>query len=140
MSTFRRLMPASISLLVLLSACATTPSRGGADDPTAATTSGADPAEDGVIRIEVKHDRADGGIATIYVQPLAGVRASLGTIGAGESKVFSYVVEAETRTITLIAINASGQAMVSRQTTVPRGAGLVWSLQVNSVRIRSSGG
>ena len=137
MSTPRRLLPATISLLVLLSACATTPSRA-ADDPVAATPSGADLAADRVIRIEVKHDRADGGIATIYIQPVAGVRVSLGTIGAGESKVFSY--EAETRTITLIAIDASGQALMSRQTTVPRGAGLVWNLQVNSVRIRSGDG
>ena len=139
MSTPRRLLPATISLLVLLSACATTPSRA-ADDPVAATPSGADLDADRVIRIEVTHDRAGGGIATIYVQPVAGVRVSLGTIDVGETKVFSYVVEAATRTITLIAIDASGQAMMSRQTTVPRGAGLVWSLQVNSVRIRSDDG
>ena len=139
MSTPRRLLPATIALLVLLSACATTPSRA-ADDPVDATPSAADLDADRVIRIEVKHDRADGGIATIYVQPVAGVRSSLGTIGVGESKVFSYIVEAATRTITLIAIDASGQAMMSRQTTVPRGAGLVWSLQVDSVRIRSDDG
>jgi hypothetical protein len=89
-----------------------------------------------VVRVEVSHNRADGGTTTVYIEPAAGVRQTLGTIAPGERKTFSYRVEAKNRTVTLSAINASGQTLRSSQITVPQGAGLAWDLQVNSLRLK----
>ena len=131
----RRFLPsaAAVATLLLAAACASR-SAGTSADAGAASASTA-PAEN-VIPIEINHNRSDGGISTIYVEPAAGVRVTLGTISPGERKTFPYHVEAANRTLTLSAINASGQTMRSTQTTVPRGAGLTWDLQVNSIRIR----
>lgn len=135
MSFGRFATPALAVLTVLVSAaCATKPAATSGD--AAAATSAPNPAADNVIRVEVNHNRADGGIATVYIEPAAGVRLTLGTIGPGERKTFPYRVEAQNRTVRLSAINAAGQTMTSEQITVPRGAGLLWDLQINSVRVR----
>jgi hypothetical protein len=130
---------AAMALLVaVMAACATSPAAtsGGAAPATDATPAIADPSADNTIRVEVNNNRSDAGTITVYIEPAAGVRTTLGTLGTGERKMFTYRVEAASRTVRLSAINASGQALASEQITVPRGAGLAWDLQINSVRIR----
>lgn len=123
-------------IAALLGACATSPaatsSGGGAAADAAPAT--ADPVEN-TIRVDVNNNRADAGSVTIYIEPAAGVRSTLGTLGTGERKTFTYRVEAASRNVRLSAITASGQTMTSSMVTVPRGAGLTWDLQINSVRI-----
>jgi hypothetical protein len=121
-------------VLIADSACATRPAEA---DPEAQRASPAADAAvvNNVIRVDVSHNRADGGTTTIYIEPAAGVRQTLGTIAPGERKTFPYRVEAQNRTVTLSAINATGQTLRSSQITVPQGAGLVWDLQVNAIRI-----
>jgi hypothetical protein len=125
-------------LVTAVCACATSPSAtsSGTGAAGGAASASADPASDNVIRIDVNHNRSDGGTTTIYVEPAAGVRTTLGTIGQGERKVFEYHVEASNRNIKLIALNSMGQTMTSTPITVPRGAGVVWDLQINSIRTR----
>ena len=129
------------AILMFLAACATSPSATstGNETPGTAASSAGDRADDAIIPVEVNHDRFGAGTATIYIQPASGVRSTLGTISSGETKVFSYRVESANRNVTLSALDASGQTVTSRQITVPRGAGLVWSLQVNSIRVKSGG-
>ena len=127
-----------VALLVLgAGACATQgAATSGGEAGGAAQPASEAAAESNVIQVEVNHNRADGGIATIYIEPVAGVKLTLGTIAPGERKTFPYRVEAQNRTVRLSAINASGQTMTSSQITVPRGAGLLWDLQINSVRLK----
>ena len=131
----RRISALASAALVILAgtACA---SRQTAEQDPGAAVSAQDPAADAFIQVDVNHNRSDGGIATIYIEPAAGVRLTLGTINPGERKTFPYRVEAQNRTVRLLAINASGQTMTSSQITVPRGAGLTWDLQINSVRVK----
>jgi hypothetical protein len=131
--TLRRFLPAvtAIALLAFLSACASKQAASSGEAPSVSTTAG-----ENIMPIEVNHNRSDGGTTTIYVEPAAGVRHALGTISPGERKTFPYRIEAQNRTVTLSAINASGQTMRSTQITVPQGAGISWDLQVNSLRIR----
>lgn len=135
----RQAARAAITLLVALSAaCATSPSATGTGTDVAATpaptTTDAD--AENVIRVEVNNNRPDAGTMTIYIEPAAGVRTTLGTLASGERKVFPYRVEAANRNVRLSAITSSGQTITSEQITVPRGAGLAWDLQINSVRVR----
>ena len=125
-------------LVAVMAACATSPAAtsGGAVPATDATPAVADEAAANTIRVEVNNNRPDAGTITAYIEPAAGVRTTLGTLGTGERKTFTYRVEAASRTVRLSAINASGQTLASEQITVPRGAGLVWDLQINSVRIK----
>ena len=118
--------------------CATSPAATSDDaGATPARSTGQAPANENVILVSVNHNRADGGIATIYIEPTAGgVRETLGTIEQGTTKTFSYSVLSQNRTVRLIALNALGQSMTSSEITVPRGAGLNWDLGVNSVRVR----
>jgi hypothetical protein len=119
--------------LAASSACATKPAGDLADTQPPATNAAV--ASD-LLQVEVNHNRPDGGTTTIYIEPAAGVRQTLGTIAPGERKTFPYRVEAKNRTVTLSAINASGQTLRSNQITVPQGAGITWDLQVNSLRLK----
>lgn len=122
-----------IALLILASGACATRSAGTADAGSSADAAAAD---DQNIRVEVNHNRPDGGTATIYIEPSAGSRQTLGTIAPGERKTFYYRVQAQTRSVRLSAINSTGQTLTTGQTTVPRGAGLVWDLQINSLRVK----
>ena len=105
---------AAMALLVaVMTACATNPAAtsGGAAPGTDATPAVADPAADNTIRVEVNNNRPDAGTITAYIEPAAGVRTTLGTLGTGERKTFTYRVEAASRTVRLSAINASGQTL-----------------------------
>ncbi len=128
--------PALATLVAIATACATSPAADtgaapaeGAAAPSAQTT-------DAVMAIGVNHNRADGGIVTVYIEPAAGVRTALGTLEPGENKTFQYRVEAQNRNIRLISLNSSSQQMSSERITVPRGAGVYWDLQANTIRIR----
>ena len=126
--------PVGLALtLVLGVGCATAPAAGSSSEPSASTSA---PASDSTMSVSVTNNRVDGGAATIYVEPAAGVRTALGVVDPGSTKTFSYRVEAQNRQVKLIALNAAGQSMQSEQITVPRGAGRTWDLQINSVRVR----
>jgi hypothetical protein len=122
-----------VASVTVAGACATRPA---ASDPAAQAPATDAAIASNVLQVEVSHNRADGGTTTIYIEPAAGVRQTLGTIAPGERKTFPYHVEAKNRTVTLSAINASGQTLRSTQITVPQGAGLFWDLQVNSLRLK----
>ena len=121
--------------LIAAAGCATSPA---ASDPAATgtgTPAASEAAAENTIAVTVTHNQPDAGITTIYVEPAAGVRTTLGTIEVGSTKTFVYRVESQNRRVALVALNSQGQQIRSEQITVPRGAGLAWNLQINSVRI-----
>ena len=131
----------ALALLPGFTACATSPAatpETQAGAPPAAATDQA--AADNTMSVSVVNNRADGGTATIYIEPAAGVRTTLGTVDPGSTRTFTYRIEAQNRQVKLIALNAAGQTMESERITVPRGAGLSWDLQINSLRVRRPSG
>ena len=141
MST-HRVPPAALALALVLAftACATSPAASPETDAGAAAPSTNQATSDGTMTVSVVNNRADGGAATIYIEPAAGVRTALGTVDPGATKSFTYRIEDQNRTVRLMALNALGQSLESERITVPRGAGLSWDLQINSVRVRRSSG
>ena len=126
--------PVGLALTLALGiGCATTPAASSSTEASASTSA---PASDSTMNVSVVHNRADGGTTTIYIEPAAGVRTTLGTIDAGSTRTFTYRIQGQNRQVKLIALNALGQTLQSEQITVPRGAGLTWDLQINSVRVR----
>jgi len=126
-----------LSLALGMSGCASSPSVSESTPETGGSASVADrAAADSTLPVSVTHNRSDGGITTLYIEPAAGVRGTLGTIEPGSTRTFSYRIQSATRQVKLIALNSMGQTLESESVTVPRGAGLSWDLQVNAVRIR----
>ena len=133
MSLRRFCIAGTIAFLVLTPGACASRSAGTADAGPATEGTATDAQN---IRVEVNHNRADGGIATIYIEPVAGSRQTLGTIAPGERKTFYYHVQAQNRSVRLSAINSTGQTLTTGQTTVPRGAALEWDLHINSLRVK----
>ena len=128
---------AVLGLIVLAAACATSPaSTAGSPAPVADAGAAGAPTSENVIAVTVRNNRSDGGLTTIYIQPVSGVRTNLGTVDIGETKNFSYNIDLQNRQVVLTAITAMGQQIQSERITIPRGAGLNWDLQINSIRIR----
>ena len=130
---------AMIALLaVLTAACATSPAATGSTGAAAgdAASATADPAAENTIRVEVRQNRLDGGAMTVYIEPSAGVRTTLGMIDPGETKTFTYNAAGANRNVKLSALDATGRTTTSTAITVPRGAGLTWDIQVNALRIK----
>ena len=125
-------------LAILTTACATSPAATGSSGAAAgeATPTTVDQATESMIRVEVRQNRLDGGAMTVYVEPAAGVRTTLGVIDPGETKTFTYNAAGANRNLKLSALDATGRTTTSTAITVPRGAGLTWDIQVNAVRIK----
>ena len=137
--SIRRFTGLAITALLasIAAGCATTPSAtssgGGAAGGASPTTTDA---SDNTISVEVRLNDLNAGTTTVYIEPAAGVRTALGTIEPGQTKTFSFNATGTSRNVKLVALNASGQSKTSSSITVPRGAGLTWDLQINSVRIK----
>lgn len=125
-------------LAILTAACATSPAATGSSGAAAgeATPATVDQATENMIRVEVRQNRLDGGAMTVYVEPAAGVRTTLGVIDPGETKTFTYNAAGANRNLKLSALDATGRTTTSTAITVPRGAGVTWDIQVNAVRIK----
>ena len=132
----RRLATLALSSSLALGAIACASTASTTDSPAAGSPATSQVSSDSTMLVSVTHNRSDGGVTTIYIEPVSGVRSTLGTIESGMTKTFTYRPEALNRQVRLIALNASGQALQSEVITVPRGAGIAWNLQANSVRIR----
>ena len=76
------------------------------------------------------------GTTQVYIEPAAGVRTALGTLDPGQTRTFSFNAVNASRNVRLIAINAAGVSRTSESITVPRGAGLTWDIQVNTLRVK----
>ena len=129
---------AVVALLASLTAgCATSPaatnSGGGAAGGAAPTTSDA---ADNTIRVEVRLNDLNAGTTQVYIEPANGVRTALGTIDAGQTRTFTFNALNANRTVRLVALTAAGGSKTSDSITVPRGSGLSWDIQVNSVRLK----
>ena len=138
MSTRRLSRLAFAALLAsLAAACATSPaatnSGGGAAGSAAPATSDA---ADNTIRVEVRLNDLNAGTTQVYIEPANGVRTALGTLDPGQTRTFTFNAVNSNRTVRLVALNAAGTSKTSDPITVPRGAGLSWDIQVNSLRLK----
>jgi hypothetical protein len=137
--SIRRLSGLAFATLLasLVAACATSPAAtnsGGGTAGGAAPTS-AD-AADNTIRVEVRLNDLNAGTTQVYIEPANGVRTALGTVDPGQTRTFSFNAANSNRTVRLVALNATGASKTSEAIIVPRGAGLTWDIQVNSLRVK----
>ncbi len=127
----------AVLLASLAAGCATSPaatnSGGGAAGGTPPVS---DAAAENTIRVEVRQNDLNAGTTTVYIEPAAGVRTALGILDPGQTRTFSFNAANANRNVKLIALNAAGVTKTSESITVPRGAGLTWDLQINSVRLK----
>ena len=125
------------TLLASVAACATSPSAtssgGGAAGGAAPASSDA---ADNTISVEVRLNDLNAGTTQVYIEPSNGVRTALGTIDPGQTRTFSFNAVNSNRTVRLVALNAAGASKTSDPITVPRGTGLSWDIQVNSLRLK----
>ena len=126
----------ALILAMVTVACATSSSATPSGNAGPAGVPATDQASDNVVPVSVTNNKLGGGTTTIYIEPSAGVRATLGTMDAGSTRTFSYRIDGQSRQVRLYAIDAQGQTVMSEMITIPRGAGLSWDLQINSVRVR----